>query len=252
MSIQAKQVGVSVDRDVMASALRMKDLIRETGLSRETIHFYIAQGLLPAGKKTSRTSSEYTQEHVDRLRRIRRLREEQLLPLHAVKSLLTDEDAGRLTADSRLYLRRATTAYDSALEGIREVPLARVPVGSLTRRDIEVLEKNGLIEIRRDGRRRMVSTDDAQIIEVFAHLREAGFTRARGYTGVELMVIDDAMEKLVASEFQISAGRLTDEPPGVLRGMAERANPFLEHLMVVMRRKKIRRMASGDAGDVDP
>ena len=119
-------------------------------------------------------------------------------------------------------------------------------MGSLTRRDIEVLENNGLIEIRRDGRRRMVSSDDAQIIEAFAHLREAGFTRARGYTGAELTVIDDAMEKLVASEFEISAGRLGDESPEVLREMAERANPFLEHMMVIMRRKKIGKFSRRD------
>ena len=249
MPKHAKDVDVPADRNLKGAALRMKDLIRETGLSRETIHFYITQGLLPAGEKTSRTTSNYTQAHVDRLIRIRRLREEQLLPVHAIKSLLTDEDAGRLTADSRLYLRRATTAYDSVLDGGRPVPLKSVPMGSLTRRDIEVLEKNDLIEIQRDGRQRMVSADDAQIIEVFAHLREAGFTSARGYSGAELTVIDDAMETLVENEFQASAGRLANETPEELRDMAQRVNPFLEHMMVVMRRKKIRQLSRRDVAD---
>ena len=225
----------------------MRDLIRETGLSRETIHFYIAQGLLPAGKKTSRTTSEYSRDHVDRLLRIRRLRDEQLLPLHAVKSLVADEDAGRLVADSRLFLRRATTAYRSALDGAEDIPLANVPKGSLTRRDLGVLEENGLIEIRRVGRRQVVSSDDAQVIEVAAHLREAGFTQERGYSGAELTIFARAMEKLVAAEFQLAAGRLTDEPQEVLRGIAQRANPFLEHLVVVLRRKELRRQGTANS-----
>ena len=63
--------------------LRMKDLMRESGLSRETVHFYIAEGLLPPGRKTSRTTAEYSQEHVERLRWIRLAREEQFMPLRA-------------------------------------------------------------------------------------------------------------------------------------------------------------------------
>ena len=89
----------------------------------------------------------------------------------------------------------------------------------------------------------------AQIIEGFAHLREAGFTRARGYSGAELTVIDDAMETLVENEFQASAGRLANETPEELRDMAQRVNPFLEHMMVVMRRKKIRQLSRRDVAD---
>ena len=55
--------------------LRMRDLVRESGLPRETIHFYRQQGLLPEPVKTGRNTALYTQEHVERLRRIRELQE---------------------------------------------------------------------------------------------------------------------------------------------------------------------------------
>ena len=34
-----------------AKLLRMKDLIAETGLTRDTIHFYITEGLVPPAKR---------------------------------------------------------------------------------------------------------------------------------------------------------------------------------------------------------
>ncbi|MFN8644674.1 MAG: MerR family transcriptional regulator [Candidatus Binatia bacterium] len=61
----------------------MRDLTRATGLTRETIHFYIAQGLLPPGTKTGRNTAEYGREHLERLQRIRDLQAQHFLPLRA-------------------------------------------------------------------------------------------------------------------------------------------------------------------------
>ena len=233
------------------SRLRMKDLMRETGLSRETIHFYIAEGLVPAGKRTSRTTSEYTQAHVERLRWIQRLREEQFLPLRAVKALLRDESGGKLTGRQRLFLRRADAVVSTVLDESHDVPLTDVDKGPLTRRDLDVLEENSLIEIKRVGRRRMVSSDDAEIVEAFARLREAGFTRERGYTGKELVLFDRTMDQLVQREYEVALEHLEDQTPQILRSIFDRSNPFLEHLILVMRRKAFRRRtADGEQSEL--
>ena len=226
--------------------LRMKDLVHETGLSRETIHFYISAGLVPAGIKTSRTTAEYSPDHVKRLLRIRQLREEQYLPLRVVKALVTD-DTSPLTAQQSMFLRRVDTALAALFEEQDDVPLASSTRRPLTRQDLEVLAENGLIEIKRVGRRRMVSPADAEIVEVFACLREAGFTRERGYTGAELLIFDQAMEDLVSNQLRTGLGRLTDQPTEVIRDIIERSNPHLEQLMLVMRRKKLRRLMRGGA-----
>jgi len=228
--------------------LRMKDLASETGVPRETIHFYIACGLLPSGKKTSRTTAVYTREHVERLSWIRRLREEHYLPLRAVKALLTDEAGDTLTIKQRLFLRRAETALASVFRNADDVPLASVRKKALNSRDLRVLEESRLIEIKRRGRRQLVSPADAEIIEVFASLREAGFTRESGYTGAEMVIFERAMAGLVADEFRMASARLGDRPANTLTSILERANPFLEHLMVLMRRKQLQRVVRSGAG----
>lgn len=225
----------------------MKDLVRESEYSRETIHFYISSGLVPPGKKTSRTTAEYTQEHLEKLLWIKRLRKDRALPLKALKALSSQASDDQLSSQHRIFLRRAETAARAAFSSESDVTLASVMRPPLTQRDVDVLADNDLIEIKRVGRRRMVSREDGEIVEVLACLREVGFTRERGYSGAEIAVFDRAMEDLVASEAETAFGRLEGLPPAHLRDIIERSNPYLEHLMVVMRRKKLRLVA----GNVD-
>ena len=88
MTSAAKTIDPNEDR----WRLRMKDLCEATGLPRQAIHFYIQQGLLPAGRKTGRNMAWYTEEHVERLRLIKKLQHEQFLPLKAIKALFDGEE----------------------------------------------------------------------------------------------------------------------------------------------------------------
>lgn len=66
----------------------MAELSARSGVPRETIHFYLREGLLPRPVKGGRTVAFYGPEHLERLRTIRRLREEKYLPLAVIKRLL--------------------------------------------------------------------------------------------------------------------------------------------------------------------
>ncbi len=66
----------------------MAELARRSGVSRETIHFYLREGLLPRPEKGGMTVAYYGEEHLERLRIIRRLREEKYLPIAVIRRLL--------------------------------------------------------------------------------------------------------------------------------------------------------------------
>src|SRR3954464_14892508 len=68
--------------------MRMAELAARSGVARETIHFYLREGLLPRPEKGGRTVAYYGEEHLDRLRMIRRLREEKYLPIAVIRRLL--------------------------------------------------------------------------------------------------------------------------------------------------------------------
>jgi DNA-binding transcriptional MerR regulator len=92
---------------------RMRDLCAMTGLSRQAIHFYIQEGLVPEGTKTGRNMAFYGPEHVERLRIVRRLQEERFLPLKQIRALL-DGDADRVGAGQRDLLLEVRAALSTA------------------------------------------------------------------------------------------------------------------------------------------
>jgi len=77
-----------------AAARRIAHVVESTGLSRELIHHYLRQGLLPASPSRAR----YTDSQVRLLQLIRRLREDHGLPLEVIRSIfaLYDFDPARL------------------------------------------------------------------------------------------------------------------------------------------------------------
>jgi AcrR family transcriptional regulator len=58
--------------------LTITELERESGVGRNTIYYYIGDGLLPPAQKASATRSVYNQAHVELLREITRLKAEGL------------------------------------------------------------------------------------------------------------------------------------------------------------------------------
>lgn len=81
-------------------AMRMAELILRSGVPRETIHFYLREGLLPRPRKGGRTVAWYGAEHLERLQLIRRLREEKYLPLAVIRRLLDAPAAAAQDVDA--------------------------------------------------------------------------------------------------------------------------------------------------------
>src|SRR5262245_61688730 len=68
--------------------MRMAELAAKSGVARETIHFYLREGLLPRPRKGGRTVAYYGEEHLSRLLLVRRLREEKYLPSAVIRRIL--------------------------------------------------------------------------------------------------------------------------------------------------------------------
>ncbi|MSP62411.1 MAG: MerR family transcriptional regulator [Myxococcales bacterium] len=68
--------------------MRISELARRSGVRKETIHFYLREGLLPKPEKTRRNMALYDESHVERLELIRRLQTEKYLPLEVIKRVL--------------------------------------------------------------------------------------------------------------------------------------------------------------------
>jgi DNA-binding transcriptional MerR regulator len=230
--------------------LRMRDLVRESGLPRETIHFYRLQGLLPEPVKTGRNTALYTAAHVERLRRIRELQERQFLPLKAIRAILEDTDEAGFTPEQEELVRkvRATLSGWTSAQQQPTVAVAEFVPGRISRRELKELADAGLVTVHAAAGGARLSGDDAVILDCWAQFKETGFDQDQGLGPSDLRLYDEAMERLVAREARMVLRARGGAPAEELSRMIEHISPVTERLLGAMHRKRIRRFIA-EAGD---
>jgi DNA-binding transcriptional MerR regulator len=228
----------------------MRDLVRESGLPRETIHFYKLQGLLPEPVKTGRNTALYTQAHVERLRRIRELQERQFLPLKAIRAILEDTDEEGFTPDQEDLVRqvRATLAGWTSAQQRPTVAVAEFVPGRVSRAELRELVRVGLVATHAAPGGARVSEDDAVILECWAQFKDAGLGPDAGVGPAELRLYDEAMERLVAREARMALRARAGAPAEDLSRMVEQVGPVIGRLLGAMHRKRMRRFLAEAGG----
>lgn len=113
--------------------MKISDVARESGVPVGTIKFYMREGLVPTGRRTSRTTAVYDESHVERLRLVRALTEVGGVGIAKVQHIVSVLDAPEsermevLGAAQDSLVRDAPTAQDDgdAGEAVDEAVTAR-------------------------------------------------------------------------------------------------------------------------------
>ncbi len=235
---------LATDRDARRWCYRMKDLCEATGLPRQAIHFYIQQGLLPAGRKTGRNMAWYTEEHIDRLRLIKKLQHERFLPLKAIKALFDGEDdvfSPRQHAFLAGVKERLTESLKTSED--RRPSLTPDEIAGQTGIDAEDVERAfeiGLVGgARTDGTLRIAAAD-LWVFEVFGKVRALGFTPDLGFRVEDMALYQDAITKLLNDEVHLVFSRLSELPPEKVAIMIEEVVPILDRYIMRLHSTKVR------------
>ena len=223
---------------------RMKDLCEATGLPRQAIHFYIQQGLLPPGQKTGRNMAWYNDEHLERLRLIKKLQHEQFLPLKAIKALFDGED-GVFSPRQHAFLAGVKEHVAESLKTSDDRSPTLTPEEIAKRTGIDAAEVRRSFELglvggaHVDGTLRIADAD-AWIFEVFGQVRALGFTPELGFRVEDMALYQDAITKLLNEEVRLVFARLSELPPEKVAIMIEAVVPILDHYIMRLHSTKIR------------
>jgi DNA-binding transcriptional MerR regulator len=211
----------------------MRDLVRLTGVSAPTIHFYALQGLLPQARKTAGNQALYAESTVTRIRWIRELQTELNLPLRSIARILSMrgerpvEEIRALQALGAILDEPDPAAGAADLAAVRE----RLAAG-----DIASLERLGLI--RSAG---PISGSDLRLLDLVAAMRAAGFTEEAGFSIENLAVYRDAVERLVAEELaRIVEPVLHRHDAQTLRDLVNRGLPLTDRLLSLLHQRAVR------------
>lgn len=82
--------------------MKIRDLVQSTRVSKETVHYYVREGLLPKPRKRGRNIADYDESYVERIRLIKELQDHFFLPLSVIKNILQNQ---KKTPEGQSFLR---------------------------------------------------------------------------------------------------------------------------------------------------
>ena len=224
--------------------MKMKDLERAAGVGRETIRFYIREGLLPEPHRPSRNVAWYDVSFVERLALIKELQQKRFLPLHVIRSMVgTDAPPSRdevrtlLEIDGKLFPAVAG-APEAAAERLLDV--ART-VG-IPAREIRDFAATGMIEIVTRGGDQWLEEPAIRMVELWGRLRAAGFDARFGFGAESFRLYPEFMRWLAREELRLFTHGLTGRvTPDVSAAMAEAGINFVNQMLALLRKATLLR-----------
>lgn len=222
--------------------LRMRHLVERTGVSRETIHFYIAAGLVPPAYKTKKNAAFYGEEHVSRLELVRELRQKSFLPLKAIRELFDGTPDVSLGPDHRVLVAEVRARLgDASGRDLGRVRLETVlKRAGVSRREMREFRNLGMITIRGRGQEASIPQEDAALLDVWGRLKSAGAFAERGISPRYVVVQRDAVERLVADEMGLFAALYGTEKPGRAAEVLASLLPLLNEMFSLLHERRIR------------
>ncbi len=183
--------------------MKISELVKQTGVSKETIHHYIREGLLRKPRKTGKNVADYNQNYVEQILLIKDLRENYYLPLPVIKKII-----------KRIKKQSSVTQFLSQLRNKYFRPVDRLltkqivgretfcEVTELDRKWLHKAEEWGVITAELRNGQPVFSTDDVSIGKLMVDMDRLGFGPRDGYDPKELKHISDFVREYVVNAFK--------------------------------------------------
>jgi DNA-binding transcriptional MerR regulator len=234
--------------------LKMKDLERATGVGRESIRFYIREGLLPEPRRPGRNVAWYDESFVERIKLIKELQQNRFLPLRVIKTIVAgDAPPTPIEVQALGTLEgRLPQVVDAALEAPAERLSVLAKRTSLPVREIQELASVEAIAIvTRDGDQ-WIEGVGVRLIELWARFRAAGFTAERGFGPEQVRLYVDMVRWLAREELREFTTKLAGRVDAdELVHLAEEGIQLGSEVVALLRRAALLRFI-GEGNLADP
>lgn len=190
--------------------MKMKQLEDRTGVGRETIRYYIREGLLPEPERPKPNVAHYSEAHVRRILTIKRLQQERFLPLSVIKSILA-ADPGALSeaVDGIPHLEHLLAERMALLDtgdGILAGDAAKA--AGIPAAEISELAAVGAISLVPTPAGPSVRGVDAVIVGLWGQLRQIGISAENGYTPQDMKLYVDFARAMAETEIRLFFDRI--------------------------------------------
>jgi DNA-binding transcriptional MerR regulator len=184
--------------------MKISELVKRTGVPKETIHFYIREGLLRKPRKSGVNSAEYNEHYVDQIQLIKDLRDNYYLPIPEIKKVVKNfkkqsPSAQAISQFHSRFFRPADRLYANEIAG-RDAFRSATGLG---RKWLAKAEGWGVItpDVLDDGEV-LFSRDDAAISKLMVDMDRLGFGPKDGFDPEDLRHIAEFVKKYVVTAFK--------------------------------------------------
>jgi DNA-binding transcriptional MerR regulator len=180
--------------------MKISELIKLTGVPKETVHFYIREGLLRKPRKSGVNTAEYNEKHVERLLLIKDMRDNHYLPIPEIKKILknlknqspSDQAVSRLKSK---YFRPMDQFLEASVVGEE----AFCKATGLGRKWLARMQEWGVITAAVNAGEAVYSPDDVIIGRLLVDIDRLGYGPQDGYDPQDLKMISDFIKDYVRS-----------------------------------------------------
>lgn len=155
--------------------MRISELSKQTSVPKETIHFYIREGLVPKPRKRGRNVADYDESFVERIHLIKEIQDHFFLPLSVIKEIIKRQNK----SPELKALLKLRMGYFSPLDQLLEKEVVGVDAlaeatGMAKKWIVKFIEWGVITPDSLDGRD-VYSQDDVILGRLLVDLDRAGF-----------------------------------------------------------------------------
>jgi len=189
--------------------LKISELAEAAGVPVATVRHYLREGLLPEPVKTSRNMAYYPPEFAERIRLIKRLQEDQFMPLRVIREAIDSAggDIGRLTAIAEAGESLIDKALSAQAERTSEAEV--LERFQIPKRALQNLTELGVLGPVEEG----YSAGDLRVIEAIMRFRAKGWNETTGFGARDVARLMKGLAPVIADELNLMLERFTALDP---------------------------------------
>ena len=180
--------------------MKISELVKRTHVPKETIHFYIREGLLRKPRKSGVNSAEYNERYVDQIQLIKDLRDNYYLPIPEIKKVVKalKKQSPSDQAISQFYSRFFRPADRLLAREVIGKEAFRKATG-LGRKWLNKAEEWDLITPEKRNGDVVYSPDDLAVGKLMVDMDQLGFGPKDGFDPEDLRQIAEFVKEYVVS-----------------------------------------------------
>lgn len=180
--------------------MKISELVKRTHVPKETIHFYIREGLLRKPRKSGVNSAEYNERYVDQIQLIKDLRDNYYLPIPEIKKVVKalKKQSPSDQAVSQFYSRFFRPADRLLAREVIGKEAFRQTTG-LGRKWLDKAEEWDLITPEKRNGDVVYSPDDLAVGKLMVDMDQLGFGPKDGFDPEDLRQIAEFVKEYVVS-----------------------------------------------------